>query len=185
MKFFKKIFGKYNQKKNVDDYDIKYQELVRRNIEKFETLDDNMIEEYDKYLKEFKPTNSSQKMLLTTIKAGIANNKASKVEKIVNDYGKALMEATEINKRKLKEFMEILHTDTLKALKYLASEPVESINYPFQNKFDIRLLQYDKEKIREAIELFLQDETDPNRIEQLKAGLLFLDDFIDYSKFVS
>lgn len=128
MKFFKKIFDKYNQKKHIDEYNIKSQDLVL------------------------------------------------KAQKIFNDYGQALMECNEINKRKHKEFMEMLDVDTLKAL--------QSFDEPFQNKFDIRLLPYDKEKIREAIEFLLQyvDETDTTRIGLLETGLLFLDDFIDYSK---
>lgn len=180
MKFFKKIFGKYNQKKHIDDYNIKSQDLVLSIIEKFKTLDANKIKDYKKMLKAFEPTNNDQKMMIAILKDGIAYNKASRAEKIVNDYGQALMEASELNIRKVEEFRENLNGETLKSF-----NEKEAIYYHFQNKFDIRLLPYDKEIIREAIEFLLQDERDTSRVEQLEAGLLFLDDFIDYSKFGS
>ena len=180
MKFFKKIFGKYNQKKHIYDYNIKSQDLVLSIIEKFKTLDDNKIENYKNMLKAFEPTKNDQKSMTAIIKDGIAYNKASRAEKIVNDYGQALMEVSELNIRKVEEFRENLNVETLKSF-----NEKEAIYYHFQNKFDIRLLPYDKEIIREAIEFLLQDETDTSRIEQLEAGLLFLEDFIDYSKFSS
>lgn len=187
MKFFKKIFGKYNQKKQVDDYNIKSQDLVLRIIEKFKTLDDNKIEDYKTFLKEFEPTNNDQKLLLAIMKDGISYNKASRAEKIVNDYGQALMKATELNKRKVDEFFSKNKNLDLASLKSMQESLQENkaIYYHLQHKFDIRLLPYDKEIIREALEFLLQDETDTSTIEQLKNGLLFLDDFIDFSKFGS
>ena len=180
MGFFKKIFDRRNQKNGSDDYDTNLQESALKFIEKFKTLGDEKIEAYEKMLKEFKPTNEKQKFFLELKKEGIAYNKTSKAEKIVNDYGQALMEATELNKRKVDEFSKNLDSASLKTL-----QEKKGIYYHLQNKFDIRLLPYDKEIIREALEFLLQDETDANRIEQLMIGLLYLDDFIDFSQFNS
>jgi uncharacterized membrane protein len=90
------------------------------------------------------------------------------------------MEATELNKRKVEEFGKKIDGDSLKEL-----QDKRAIFYHLQNKFDIRLLPYDKNTIKEAIESLMQYETDVNRIEHLKVGLLCLDDFIDFSQFDS
>lgn len=108
--------------------------------------------------------------------ARIDYGKDKRYEKIVNEYGKVLMEATELNKSKVEEFGKKIDGDSLKEL-----QDKRAIFYHLQNKFDIRLLPYEKNTIKEAIESLMQDETDVNRIEQLKVGLLYLDDFIDFS----
>ena len=176
MGFYKNIFSRRNPKKGGDDYDTNLQKSALEFIEKFKSLGDDKIEAYEKMLKEFKSTNEKQKLILL-VKEGIAYNKASKAQKIVNDYGHALVEATELNKRKVDEFSKNLDSASLKSL-----QEKKDIYYHLQNKFDIRLLPYDKEIIREALEFLLQDETDANRIEQLKIGLLYLEDFIDFSQ---
>ena len=99
---------------------------------------------------------------------------------IVNEYGKALMEATELNRRKVEEYSKNINRDSIKEL-----ADKKAIFYHLQNKFDIRLLPYDKNTIKEAIESLMQDEKDINRIDQLKIGLLYLDDFIDFNQFDS
>jgi len=80
----------------------------------------------------------------------------------------------------VEEFGKKIDGDLLKEL-----QDKRAIFYHLQNKFDIRLLPYDKNTIKEAIESLMQDETDVNRIEQLKVGLLYLNDFIDFSQFDS
>ena len=90
------------------------------------------------------------------------------------------MEATELNKRKVEEFGKKIDGDSLKEL-----QDKRAIFYHLQNKFDIRLLPYDKNTIKEAIESLMQDEPNVNRKEQLKVGLLYLDDFIHFSQFDS
>lgn len=177
MGFLKNILSRRNRQKVSDDYNTDLQESAQEFIEKFKTLGDGKIEAYKKILKEFKTTNEKQKLFIELIKEGIAYNKTSKAEEIVNDYGRALMEATELNKRKVDEFSKNIDSASLKPL-----QEKKGIYYHLQNKFDIRLLPNDKEIIREALEFLLQDETNANRIEQLKKALVYLEDFIDFSQ---
>ena len=51
--------------------------------------------------KEFQPIDEKQELFLEMIKEGIGYNKASRAEKIVNDYGQAIVEGNEINKKKV------------------------------------------------------------------------------------
>jgi hypothetical protein len=177
MSFFKNIFSRRDPKKGSDDCNIKLKDSSLEIIEKIKSLGDEKIEDYKKMLKEFKPTNETQKLFQEFIKEGIAYNKLSKAQKIVNDYGNALMEATELRRKNVDEFNKNFDSTSLKSL-----QDKKDIYYYLQNKFDIRLLPYDKEIIKEAIELLLQDETDVNWIEQLKIGLLYLSDFIDFNQ---
>jgi len=103
-------------------------------------------------------------------------DKEQRAERIVNEYGRAIIEATELNRRKVAEFQESIDENSIKDF---VNE--KAIWYHLQNKFDIRLLPYDKQTIKEAIELLLKDETDKTKIEQLKIGLMFLNDFVEYS----
>jgi len=177
MGFFKKIFGRRNHKKGNDDYDNNSQESAMTFIEQFKTLGDEKIEAYEKMLKEFKTTNEKQKLFLELIKEGIAYNKISKAQKIVNEYGQALMEATENKKEKCKGF----YNNDPDAMKEFQEKG--AIFYHLSGKFDIKYLPYDISVIEEAISILVKNETDKNRIDDLKRGLIYLPNFIDFSDF--
>ena len=177
MNIIKKLYkrkGKSNASTQEDDNLQKWTKY-------FESCDENQIKNLKIFLNNLKKHPSKKSEIIDKfIDAGIEYAKDKRYEKIVNEYGKALLEATELNRRKLEEFGEKIDRDSLKEL-----QDKKAIFYHLQNKFDIRLLPYDKNTIIEAIELLMQDETDVNRIEQLKIGLLYLDDFIDFSQFDS
>jgi hypothetical protein len=93
-------------------------------------------------------------------------------EKIINDYGQAIEDATAYNKSKADEFFKNPNKDmasTQSSKKYL------------QGKLDIKFLPYDKKTIEEALNIFINNETNHQIIEQLKAGHKLLDEFVDYS----
>jgi hypothetical protein len=127
-----------------------------------------------------KSDSEKARVLLEFIDTGVEYNKEKKGEKIVNEYGQAIMAASELNKRKVQNFTKNLNSASVKAL-----NERQAIYHHLQNKFDMHLLSHDKEIIREALEVLLKDEIDSHKIEQLRTGLLLLDDFIDYSKFES
>ncbi|MBU4185352.1 MAG: hypothetical protein KKI12_01495 [Proteobacteria bacterium] len=173
MSLLKKLFGKKQQSepKSRTDEDLpKYTQY-------FESLDEDQIKSLEKLSDKLKKHQSNKaEAIQEFMDAGLDHNKIKKAERIVNEYGQAILEATELNKRKVKEFGEKVDTSSAKAL-----QDKKAIYYHLMNKFDIRLLPYDKNTIKEAIELLLENETDENRIEQLRTGLLYLDDFIDLS----
>ena len=174
MNLIKKLF-KRKEKSNISGQE---DDDLQKWTKYFESCDENQIKNLKKFLNELKKHPSKQSEIIHEfIDAGIEYGKDKTYEKIVNEYGKALMEATELNKRKVEEFGKKIDSDSLKEL-----QDKKAIFYHLQNKFDIRLLPYDKDTIKEAIESLMQDETDVNRIEQLKVGLLYLDDFIDFSQ---
>lgn len=80
----------------------------------------------------------------------------------------------------MEEFGKIIDGDSAK--EYLDKK---AIFYRLQGKYDIRLLPYDKNTIKEAIESLIKHEIDENFIEDLQRGLLYLDDFIDFSQYDS
>lgn len=177
MSFLKNLL-KRKEKSNVSGQEA---DDLQKWTKYFESCDENQIQNLKKFLKELKKHPSKESDIVHEfIDAGIDYGKDKKYEKIVNEYGKALMEATELNKRKVEEFGKKIDGDSLKEL-----QDKRAIFYHLQNKFDIRLLPYDKNTIKEAIESLMQHETDVNRIEHLKVGLLCLDDFIDFSQFDS
>ena len=177
MSFLKRLF-KRKEKSNINGQEVNdLQKLTKY----FESCDENQIKNFKKFQNELKK-NPSQKseIIHEVIDAGIEYGKNKRYEKIVNEYGKAIMEATELNKRKIEEFGKKNDSNSLKEL-----QENNAIFHHLQNKFDIRLLPYDKNTIREAIEALMQGETAVNKIEQLKVGLLYLDDFINFSQFDS
>lgn len=102
-------------------------------------------------------------------------NELNKAEKIVNEYGRAIMKGTEINK--------LIVSENKSREQILASfENKDSYYYALQNKFDISILPYDKTTIKDAIELLLEDETDTKKKDSLMTGLLYLEDFVDIDK---
>lgn len=173
MSLLKKLFGKKKQleSRSREDGDLtKYTQY-------FESSDEDRIKGLEKLSNELKKHQSNKaEAIHEFIDAGLEYNKIKKAEKIVNEYGQAIMEATELNKRKVEEFGKKIETSSVKAL-----QDKKAIYYNLMNKFDIQLLPYGKNTIKEAIELLLKDETDANRIEQLRIGLLYLDDFIDFT----
>ena len=177
MSFLKKLFKRKSISNTSDQKSNDLQEWTKY----FESCDENQITNLKKFQKELKmhPSKKSE-IIHEFIDAGIEYTKDKRYEKIVNEYGKALMEATELNKRKVEEFGKKINGDSLKEL-----QDKSAIFYHLQNKFDIRLLPYDKNIIKKAIESLMQDETDVNKIEQLKVVLSYLNDFIDFSQFNS
>ena len=172
MSILKKLF-KRKQKSNISGQEA---DDLQKWTKYFESCDQNQIEKLRKFLNELKKHPSKESEIIHEfIDAGIEYSKDKSYEKIVNEYGKALMEATELNKKKVEEFGKKIDSNSLKEF-----QDKKPIFYHLQNKFDIRLLPYDKNTIKEAIELLLKDETDAKRIEQLRIGLLYLDDFIDF-----
>lgn len=107
-------------------------------------------------------------------------NKIPCAENIVNDYGQAIVKATELNKIKVKEFKNNMNTESIKSFKENGA-----IYYHLQNKFNISFIQHDKDIIKESIEYLLQNETNATAIEQLKTGLSYLNDFIDFNEIES
>jgi hypothetical protein len=175
MRLLKRLFGKKHgsESKNREESDL------QKFSKHFESLDQKQIENLKKPNNELKKQGSTKaKVVQEFIEAGLEYNKIKRAEKIVNEYGRAIMEASELNKRKFAEFEKNIDTKSAKEL--LGNK---ASYYQLQNKFDNRLLPYDKQTIKESIELLLNDETDVSRIEQLKIGLLYLDDFIDFSEF--
>ena len=174
MNLLKKLFNR-EEKSNISSQE---DDDLQKWTKYFESCGENQIKNLKKFQNELKKHPSKKSEIIhELIDAGIEYGKDKRYQQIVNEYGKALMEGTELNKRKVEEFGKKTDGDSLKEL-----QDKRAIFYHLQNKFDIRLLPYDKKTIKEAIELLMQDETDINRIEQLKAGLLYLDDFIDFSQ---
>jgi hypothetical protein len=110
------------------------------------------------------------------IDAGLEIHELKKAEKIVNEYGSAIVKANEINRKKVEEFGKLPTEEKAKSL-----ENKDAYFYALQNKFDINLLPYDKTTIKDSIELLLDDETDPSKKDVLISGLLYLEDFVDFS----
>lgn len=93
----------------------------------------------------------------------------------MNEYGRALMEASDQNKSLLRNLNVDLMKKTL--------QEKRAYYYRLLCKKDIHFLPYSKDTIRDAIEFLLQrsqDEADPY-VNALKRGLMSLDDFIDFS----
>jgi hypothetical protein len=177
MNIMKKLF----KRKGESNVDIQKDDTLGKLTRYFESCDENQIENLKKFKNILKNYPSAKSEIIHEfIESGIEYAKDKRFEKIVNEYGKALMEATELNRRKVEEYGKNINRDSIKKL-----ADKKAIFYHLQNKFDIRLLPYDKNTIKEAIESLLQDEKDLNRIDQLKIGLLYLDDFIDFSQFDS
>jgi len=173
MGFLKKLLKKTKQSnsQNLKDEDNE------KWIQYFESADENKVRRLGKTLNYLKSSNSEiAEPLQELIEAGLELNMMEKAQKIVNEYGQAIMKGTEINRRKTEEFMKQTIDQTIKSLK--DQDPL----HPLQGKFDIDLLSHDKETIKGAIGFLLEHETDSEKIDDLMRGLIFLDDFIDLKK---
>ncbi|MBC8200291.1 MAG: hypothetical protein H8E80_09675 [Desulfobacteraceae bacterium] len=175
MNIIKKLF----KRKKKSNAKVQEDNNLEKFITYFESCDGNQINNLKKFQNILKNQPSTKSEIIHEfIESGIEYSKDKKYEKIVNEYGEALMEATELNRRKVEEYSKNINRDSINEL-----ADKKAIFYHLQNKFDIRLLPYDKNTIKEAIESLIQDETDVKKIEQLKVGLSYLDDFIDFSQF--
>ena len=175
------------QRKEKSDLIRQEEELqnLAKKIKSFESYDDNQIKNLQIVLNQLKYHHSkASETIHEFFDSGLEYAKYKRSEKIVNEYGKAIMEATELNKRKVEEFRKKTDDNSLYDSKK-EFQNKRAIFYHLQNKFDIRLLPYDKNTIKEAVEYLIQNDTDVKWLEQLKIGLLFLDDFIDFSQFDS
>ncbi|MBW1729365.1 MAG: hypothetical protein JRH08_15350 [Deltaproteobacteria bacterium] len=129
--------------------------------------------------KQSKHDHESSNSLLEIAPDGNQLNKRV-AEKIVNDYGLALQRASEINKSEMERLLKDLNNgkdspdEVAKGLK----QGQGRYHKLFTLKVDQSLLPYSKETIREAIELLLQYDRDPNNIRLLKEGLRYLDSFV-------
>ena len=173
MSFLKKIFSKKEGRKPKHEKDKDIQEWIQH----FKSVGKkNQIEYYEKFLTEINQIDSAKaRAIHKFMEAGLEHSKEARALKIVNEYGRALQDATQQNKSITDEN---LNADSLKSFREKGA-----IYYRYLGYLDISFLPYSKEIIREAIEFLLQhsqDETDP-RIEQLRGGLLLLDNFIDFS----
>ena len=173
-KIIKKIFGPKKQDQEACD---KLKDILRN----FESLDDLQIEKAEKLLHEFKghhDDNVSKKFdLIGFFEAGLDIGKAKNAERIVNEYGAALFNASEHNRKIVNEFMK-----KIKEPDFDKTSLTNRLKYQFANKFDIQFLPYGKDQIRQAIEYMLRDEDDVDKVEKLRAGLVLLDDFINFDE---
>jgi hypothetical protein len=171
----KKLFRK---KKKLESKSLEFDDLQKW-IQLFESLDEKKINDGLTTFSEIKNFKSRESQLFCEFIVSLFNyTKMNKAQKIVNEFGKAIVEASEFNKRKFEEFLNRIKTTSNKAS---LQEIKDDAAIYLLNKFDIRLLPYDKNTIKESIELLLKDETDVNKIEQLRVGLILLNDFIDFS----
>lgn len=194
MNFLKNLFQRKKKSDLIRQEENDLQNLAKM-IKSFESYDDNQIKNLQIVLNQLKYHHSkASESIHELFDSGLEYAKYKRSEKIVNEYGKAIMEATELNKRKVEEFRKKTDDNSLYDSRKEFQDK-SAIFYHLQNKFDIRLLPYDKNTIKEAIEYLIQNDTDVKWleqnetdviwIEQLKIGLLFLDDFIDFSQFDS
>jgi hypothetical protein len=140
-------------------------------------LDESVIQKNEAVFKELRDGNfysSDEFNILELFETAIENCKAKNALKIINQYGDVLFKASEHNKKIVNEFFTKIESP-----EFDKSLLTTRIKYQLMNKYDIKLLPYRKEKIKEAIEFMLKNEKDCDRAEILKGGLLYLDDFID------
>ena len=129
--------------------------------------------------KQSKHDHESSNSLLEIAPGGNQLNKRV-AEKIVNDYGLALQRASEINKSEMERLLKDLNNgkESLDEVAKGLKQGQGRYHKLFTLKVDQSLLPYSKETIREAIELLLQYDRDPNNIRLLKEGLRYLDSFV-------
>jgi len=94
-------------------------------------------------------------------------------EKVVNEYGIALEKASYANRLEMAHLIDNLANGKESVEKVVASlNEKRGRHYDlFTLKCDRSLLPYPKETIREAIDLLLQYEKDPENISLLREGL--------------
>jgi len=96
MSFLKKIFKK-KEKSNINGQEA---DDLQKWTKYFESCDENQNTNLKKFLKELKKHPSKKTEIIHEfIDAGIEYAKDKRYEKIVNEYGKALMEATALNNK--------------------------------------------------------------------------------------
>lgn len=167
---FKKIFCRKKKDQAACDN-------LQHLLEMFQFQNESQIKKAEKLLNELKfrnPTTSDDFNIIEFFETGLDMGKAKHAERVVNEYGAVLHNASENNKKIMDEFFQ-----NIKKPDFDRSFLTNRLKYQLMNKFDKKLLPYRKEQIKEAIEFMLRDEKDNDRAEILKAGLLFLDDFID------
>ena len=100
MNFWKKFFRKKKESKlkhNQNDDMEKW-------LQFFENADDNKIIGLEKFSNKLRKSYSPKKNdMLEFVESGLQYNKEMKAQKIVNRYGQAITEASELNKKKIEE----------------------------------------------------------------------------------
>lgn len=106
--------------------------------------------------------------------------KLRRAEKVVNEYGIALEKASYLNRFEVENLVESVAEG-----KYPLDEVCESLRQGrgrhhdlLTLKFSASLLPYPKDKIKEAIELLLRYDSDPENIRLLREGLRYLESFV-------
>jgi hypothetical protein len=167
----KRLFSKKKESNLINSK----KEVLEKFTQYFKSLDENQIDGLRKTMKLLKASKSEiAEHMHEFIDAGLELNELEKAQKIINEYGSAIVEATEKNRKKVEEFGRLPIERQKESL-----EIKDVYFYALQNKFDINLLPYDKATIKESIELLLKGETDSAAVSSLKTGLLYLDDFVD------
>ena len=181
MSFLTKIFSKKDKREEDDE---KEKRRIQELIQFLESIaETNDTQEYQRYVEGMAHWMTKIEQIDSARAKGIAEYgnaqleyiKLKRSEKIVNEYGQAITEASEQNKR----LVENLNADSMK--KILQEKGADY--YRLMGKFDIHSLPYSKEIIADAIEFLLQHsqyEPDPY-VGTLQRGLMYLDDFIDFS----
>jgi len=177
MKFLRKIFGKKQEYNNNENEE----KLLQQLLDKFSSMNLKDFEKIESAINQTEVESQKLESLKELFDAGKEYNKEYSAVKIINEYGNAITLASEINKRKVQEFFK--NSDANSKAKFLNDK--YDIYYRLQNKFDLSLLPYKKETIKQALVYLLKIETNQEKKEQLKTGLLYLKDFIDYDKFKS
>ena len=179
--FLKKIFSKKEEQKAKHKKDKRY---IQQRIEYLESIaKTNEIQDYEQFVEksehfitELEQIDSARASAVQKyMETQLEYTKAKRCEKIVNEYGRAIVEASDQNKSLLRN----LNVDLMK--KTLQEKRV--YYYRLIDKLDIHFLPYSKDTIRDALDFLLQRSQDQpdTYINSLKCGLMTLDDFIDFS----
>ena len=176
MSFLTKIFSKKDKREEEDEKD---QRLIQERTKYLESIGrTNDIQKHERFVKDwqyfitrFQDIGSSKgDAVAEYMKEELAITKLQRCNKIVNEFGQAIMEANEHNKR----LVANLNGEAIaQAVKEGRADYYRLL---LLNKFDINFLPYNKEIIRDAIEFLLQASPDD---ALLVRGLIYLDDFID------
>ena len=184
MSFLKKLFSKKKERKVKHGKDKHLLEFIQQ----YKSMDEGKKTKLNKqveaqFFAERELINSAITRARNEVQKGeleAQTARAGRARKIVNEYGRALQDATQQNKSITDENF---NADSLKSFREKGA-----IYYRYLGYLDISFLPYSKEIIREAIEFLLWwflhvhafDATD-KRITILTTGLIFLNDFIDFN----
>lgn len=168
--FIKNLFKRRKAEEESNDRKIKTLEGI---VNTFDSLDEAKFRNADEVFEQVK----SNDLGTEYFKAGLRISKAKRFEKIVCQYGADILRANEDNRKIVEE-----HFQNARSGKLDRTLNINKFQHRLMLKYDIKYLSNSKREIKEAIEYILKEEKNAETVNQLKAGLRILEDFIDFDR---